>query len=324
MAKKAPADRPALTHPVFAGSEEEALRRFRLTRGRDPFPDIPPALLNTADLVDYVAATGMIYPFEVNWANPSEMLKPASCGIRLGGEVIFWDTRRRGRPKKVTRQLAKGEELTLKQNSIVYVTLEPILRLPDYIAARFNLMIREIYRGILLGTGPLVDPGFDGRLSLPLHNLTVNDYRIIGGEPMVWMEFTKLSPNVRWAGDDGVERYGEYVEFPQHKRNRRTLETYLKRASDEPITSSIPTLLGRAEKAAQSAKRRANFIAGVSVVGLLAVAVAIVTMLVSVYNLVDSSNASRRDLTHQVDTLEHRVEDLRKNQTNRAKAGRIP
>jgi hypothetical protein len=47
--------------PAFAESDEEAARRFELTRGTDPFPEVPSALLNTADLLDYVAATGMIW-----------------------------------------------------------------------------------------------------------------------------------------------------------------------------------------------------------------------------------------------------------------------
>lgn len=306
------ADESTVDPAVFANSEEEAEDRFERTRGLDPFPEIPPALLNTADLLDYVAATGMIYPFDINWGDMSEMLKPASCGIKVGGEIIFWDTDRKGKPKKVTRQLAHGEELKLKQNAIVYVTLEPILRLPDYMAARFNLTIRDIYRGLLVGTGPLVDPGFQGRLSLPLHNLTVNDYRIYGGEPLVWMEFTKLSPNKRWTSDTSLSRSGHYVGFPQRKLKRRALETYLARASDEPITSSIPPLLKGAEKSARNARRSANVVAFVSFVAAIAVVVGVVAALVSIYGLVDSSNESRDRLTHQVDVLEHRIEALQK------------
>jgi deoxycytidine triphosphate deaminase len=318
------ADKPIIDPSVFADSEEEAGARFERTRGLDPFPEIPSALLNTADLLDYVAATGMIYPLDLNWGDVSEMLKPASCGIKVGGEVIFWDTNRKGKPKKVTRQLAHGEELKLKQNAIVYVTLEPTLRLPDYMAARFNLTIRDIYRGLLVGTGPLVDPGFQGRLSLPLHNLTVNDYRIYGGEPLVWMEFTKLSPNKLWTGGTSLPRSGQYVEFPQRKLQRRSLQAYLARASDEPITSSIPPLLRGVEKSARNARRSANVVAFVSFVAAVAVVVGVVAALVSIYGLVDSSNSSRDHLTYQVDELEHQIEALRASQTARARVGTTP
>src|SRR5438034_7960116 len=42
---------------------EKALNAFERFRGRDPFPEIAPALLNSADISDYAAATGMLCPF---------------------------------------------------------------------------------------------------------------------------------------------------------------------------------------------------------------------------------------------------------------------
>jgi deoxycytidine triphosphate deaminase len=170
--------------PDFATSDAEAQERFEKTRSEDPFPEIPPALLNGADLIEYIARTGMVHPFRVDPEDPTEMLKPASCGMRLAGRVVYWEDRGDADPVKVTRELGPEEELELKRNSIVYVTLEPVLRMPDYIAARFNLTIRDIYRGLLVGTGPLVDPTFVGRISIPLHNLTYNNYTIKQGEPI--------------------------------------------------------------------------------------------------------------------------------------------
>src|SRR5207245_1697312 len=110
----------------------------------DPFPLIPPSLLNSADLADYVAVTGMIRPFHED----AEHLKPASYEIALEGEYIVWD-------ETGARQsdiLQQGEPFTLKANSIAFVTLQPMFRIPLYIALRFNLRIKHIYRGILLGT----------------------------------------------------------------------------------------------------------------------------------------------------------------------------
>ena len=56
-----------------------------------------------------------------------------------------------------------GEELTVGANSIVFVECDLDFRLPDFIALRFNLQIRHVHRGLLLGTGPLVDPGYRGK-----------------------------------------------------------------------------------------------------------------------------------------------------------------
>jgi deoxycytidine triphosphate deaminase len=141
----------------------------------DPFPEIAPALLNSADISDYVRVTGMIYPFY------KEKLKSASYPVAILGKLIYWDDEE----KECQMDLQKGDYFTLKSNSIAFVTLEPMFRIPNYIALRFNFKITNVYRGILLGTGPLVDPGFVGKLSIPLHNLTSNDYLFKGGEDLI-------------------------------------------------------------------------------------------------------------------------------------------
>jgi deoxycytidine triphosphate deaminase/outer membrane murein-binding lipoprotein Lpp len=302
--------------PNFATSDQEAAERFAQTRGKDPFPGIHPALLNTADLLDYVAETGLIFPFELPPSDRSELLKPASCGIRLAGDYVYWDTGPDGKPLKVEGTLTSGEELVLKKNSIVYVTLEPMLRLPDYIAARFNLTIRDIYRGILVGTGPLVDPGFTGRLSLPLHNLTFNDYPIKAGEPIVWMEFTKISSNDEWAGDPGDRpRRGAYEQFPRRKKKRRNVHDYLHYAYPGPITSSIPPLLGKANASAAAAesavKRQQRIFTAVSIPTAVVIVVTIAAVLLQVIALVNDSNNDRQDLTRQVDALTREVKELK-------------
>ena len=43
-----------------------------------------------------------------------------------------------------------GDEFTLEANSIAFVQVEPVFRLPDYIALRFNLKITHVHRGILI------------------------------------------------------------------------------------------------------------------------------------------------------------------------------
>ena len=70
---------------AYADTQEEAQARYSTYRNIDPFPTIEAALLNTADIADYVRETGMICPF-----NP-EKLRSASYEMNLGGEILFWD-----------------------------------------------------------------------------------------------------------------------------------------------------------------------------------------------------------------------------------------
>ena len=64
-----------MTHPPtrYAATDDDAAARFQKYGGIDPFPDIPPALLNSADISDYVASTGMIYPFYEQLQKPASM-----------------------------------------------------------------------------------------------------------------------------------------------------------------------------------------------------------------------------------------------------------
>ena len=199
----------------------------------DPFPQIPSSLLNSADISDYVSATGMIFPFD------EKRLKPASYGLSILGKCIYWDSH----SKKVEKILNEGDEFILQSDSIAFVTLDSYLQFPYYIAARFNLKINHVYKGLLLGTGPLIDPGYEGHLSIPLHNLTTNDYTFRGGETMIWMEFTKLSPNVQWQKeiekDQLIKQKGVYQFY--EKRKIRDVNKFIAEAEPHrPVQSSIP------------------------------------------------------------------------------------
>jgi len=311
---------------MFPQDDAEAARRFLRWREEDPFPEIPPALLNTADLLDYIATTGMIWPFEVDRDNLTETLKPASCSIALLGRYVWWEDKPDD-PRLGLRNgdLSRNEELVLERNSIVYVTLEPTFRLPDYIAGRFNLSIPDVYRGLLVGTGPLVDPGFQGKLSVPLHNLTSNDYVLRGGEALVWMEFTKLSPNALWQRKEIAEgdrekaerpsRRGQYVPFPKRKLRRRAVDDYLREADPRPIRSSIPELVGRSQRAAEQSGKRAeeaetqarrffNVSIGAAVIILLTSA----AVLVGVWTLIVDVRGDANQARDRVDQLQQRLE----------------
>ena len=159
----------------------------------DPFPDVAPSLLNSVDIIRYAKMGCLVHPF----SSDKDLLNPATYTIRLLGTLHSWEQKGGGLCKRVTGARDKMP-VTIKANSISYLLTQEEFRLPQYIAARFNLHIRYVHKGILLGTGPLVDPGFVGRLLVPLHNLTNNDYEVQGGDKLLWVEFTKLTRHCYW------------------------------------------------------------------------------------------------------------------------------
>lgn len=287
---------------VLFSTETEAEACFKKYRSQDPLPNIAPSLLNSADIHDYVAQTGMLAPF-YPWA-----IKSASYEASLLGPLIWWNEKNEPQYK----ELREGEVFILKANSVAFVSVEPTLKIPDYIALRFNLHITHVHRGLLLGTGPLVDPGFVGKLVIPLHNLTDRDWPINGGEGLIWIEFTKLSRNARWDSSASSEdRIGKYKEFPERKKHKEFF-WYLEKAQNARPVRSIRASVGNFEaelkSARQKAERTERVVRRIEVVGLLAILVAAVLGLPPILSLIQESNAyligARADLQTVDKTLD--------------------
>jgi deoxycytidine triphosphate deaminase len=317
----------------FAQSDEEARQRFELFESKDPLQEIRPALLNSADIFDYVRLTGMIWPFDPNPVR--NKLKSASYEVDFMGDLhLVHDSKSY---EKI--EVRKGGDYHLPKNSISFLFLETTFRLPDYIAARFNLRIRHVHSGLLLGTGPLIDPGFAGRLLIPLHNLTSEDYLIRGDDGLIWVEFTKLSENKRW--NSACSREGEYRPFPKTHRYLPASK-YFEKASPRgvpvPASSSIPGEIRKsvesaeraaksAEGAAKSVKDARNWVRVISGIGFLA----LVAIVVSIYQLVQTTNKNIGDASKNISDyrenqilLEKRLDDLKSDLKDLRAAKKVP
>ncbi len=301
-----------LESSAFAWDDAEAKRRYARWQSEDPLPAVAPSLLNAADIARYVALTGMIYPFHLNRRD----LKLATYHFKLLGQVVWWD----GLGKEHHVVIEEGDPFKLQADSIAFVTLEPSLRLPDYIALRFNLRVDNVYKGLLLGTGPIVDPGYVGKLSVPLHNLTTNDYVFRGGDHLIAVEFTKVSPNPVWdtspLAQAGVEALNEGPDFrptAEHDRdlrflylpykperkprspNQRDVTHHIQEASpNRPVRSSIPRAIQEARRSAKRAERQARIITLAAFVGALALLFSF-TEVINSYN--DALDAVKQELS---------------------------
>lgn len=286
----------------LAGSPEEATRRFNLTKSIDPFPEIQPSLLNSADIYDYVRMTGMLYPFY------PDKVKSASYEAGIRGVCIWWDEKGEQHQEDLNE---KGKVFTLNANSIAFVQIESFFRLPDYIALRFNLKITHVHRGILLGTGPLVDPGFVGRLLIPLHNLTTNPYRFVWGEGLIWIEFTKTSwppPNSESRSNAvAVSRKGLYKGFPPNKKDLPPGE-YLHRASQQlPIRSSIPDVGRESRESAKEAKEKVetveNRVKNYSILGGATLLLTILGLVTGTWSLIHEAWKTVSEAQHLIQAI---------------------
>ncbi|MFH7321637.1 dCTP deaminase domain-containing protein, partial [Desulfurivibrio sp. D14AmB] len=181
---------------------EEAEQLAKTARLKDPFPKILPSLLNRHDIIKYVSKTGVIFPFS------EKQLKSASYEVNVGNEYIRWTRNKDGKVIKDHKcNLEQHDKIPLVRNSITFIDVDATFLIPFYIALRFNLSITHVHRGLLLGTGPLIDPGFCGKIMIPIHNLTNNNYYLRPGSPLIAVEFTKLTPD-DILEEDKIKQYG--------------------------------------------------------------------------------------------------------------------
>ena len=128
-----------------------------------------------------------------------------------------------------------GPYFVVPKNSLVFIKLKQKLRVPFYIIGRHNLKITYVYQGLLLGTGPQVDPGFVGYLHIPLHNFTTKDVNVYLNDSFVSIDFVKTTPlrfnkGVPATLDELYKVYDESMHlFDRNKLvGRATLIDYLK------------------------------------------------------------------------------------------------
>ncbi|SDX69214.1 hypothetical protein [Nitrosomonas halophila] len=292
----------------IAKNEQEAACRFEEFSSKDPLPEVPPALLNSGDIHDYARITSMVYPFE------EKKLKSASYEVDFLGKVHYVNEE----SEVEVTELEKHKPFTLKKNSIAFLYIQTKFFLPDYIAIRFNLKITHVHRGLLLGTGPLVDPGFVGRLLIPLHNLTSKDYAIKGGDGLIWVEFTKLSPHRNW-NTSAREDSAAYKSFPSKKRNL-PVQVYFNKASPQdgrPASSSIPGEIAATKKHAKDAEQHAKDAANRTKWISIATILGLITLVFMTWDLISATNqhiATARDLVENLsaekNNINNKIESL--------------
>lgn len=229
---------------------------------------LPNALLTSKDIEKLVKKTGVICPF-FKGGGDSSRLKKASYEGRIGKSAYIYKDR--NIPEKIyCAESFAG--LLIPHNSIVFVECDLDFRIPEFVALRFNLQIQHVHRGLLLGTGPLVDPGYWGKLCIPLHNLTDRDYWIPKEQGLIWVEFTKTSLPVGQSsiGRDAISGQKEHWEIRKLLDKAAQQYTGEKIPLKSSISGAIQQFSDKASNAADSAKEAENTVKQIRTFGTLA------------------------------------------------------
>lgn len=304
----------------YSETDDEAGRRAVRFKSLDPYPAVPCSTLSSEHIADYICATGLIFPF-----NP-ERIKTASYEIRAGGSFFYWinekgdsNSKNKSR-KKYSYDVSKFQYIEIPANSISFVGIDCKLRLPNYIAMRFNLHIKHVHRGLLLGTGPIVDPGFEGHLLIPLHNLTNSPYRIQVGDGLIWTEFTKTTftalhtvdrPSITFLSPP---RVGRFVPFPLSKINLSDDDYINKSTNGEGAENSIPSIVLAVQSDIRSINKQVtrSLRAGWIAIGLtvFVALLGIFPTLFMLYQITQSYLVANNDILNRITAVEASMKEI--------------
>ncbi len=165
-------------------------------------------------------------------------LGPATYHMRIGGKVLTWE-----KGDKVEFTLEEQEDknrnirtqVELRPNSLTFITTIEKFNLPKDIIARFNLKSKWVHEGLLLGTGPIVDPELKANLLIPIHNFSNQDVTLHYNDKIISVEFTKtLNPS-----DELESPTVEPFKYVINKSRIFDFDGYRKRIRHKKVPSSV-------------------------------------------------------------------------------------
>jgi deoxycytidine triphosphate deaminase len=192
-------------------------------RYEDPHSDDRGSLLSNR-IHQFCSEAGLL----ISEGYTEKNLRPASYTLTIGDNFIDSE----GNERHLTEE---NDSFVFHKNSIIFVSTKEKLDLPYYILARFNLRVNWVYDGVLLGTGPQVDPGFRGSLSCPLYNLTNVDLTIKRRDPFATIDFEKTTTLLEEHSLDEKKSFIEGAKDKDLVRNGSEAYSFYKAAPLNPL-----------------------------------------------------------------------------------------
>ena len=286
----------------------------------DPDPDSMGLLLSDR-IKFYVEKVNLVRPFD------EESLRPASYTLHAGKDYLL--NLKEGMKEG---NLEEDKVVEIPPNGLIYIRFLEEINLPFYMIARFNLRVKQVYRGLLLGTGPQVDPGFRGHLNCPIHNFTDEPKRIKFRDPIATIDFEKTTTFGQTYFSDKSEDQKKALLFGEMRKssgsiaglnnfpcktfeimNDRPLRDYL--PGGESVRSSVYELHEQVQQFGQDIKSYENRLSkklNFSIAGVVSVLVAIVVLVFTMYfQLENNLFSSYRDLQDKLNEMSLSVDRLK-------------
>jgi len=114
-----------------------------------------------------------------------DSLRPAGYDLRVGANYAVGGK---------VETLNVGGSFTIKPYQVAIIQTLETLNVPDFLIGRWNIRVKLAYSGLLWVGGAQVDPGFRGRLSCPIYNLSTRDFTLKYGDRVAMIDFVTTTP----------------------------------------------------------------------------------------------------------------------------------
>jgi deoxycytidine triphosphate deaminase len=216
-------------------------------------------------------------------------VQPASYDLRVGD--ILWC-------KGNLSKLQPNVPFSIPPYSYVVVQAREEARLPNFVAAHYDLKVSLFMQGVILSNGPQVDPGYKGGLLCMLFNGSDSNVGLKAGEHFATIEFL-LTSKV-------TEGYKE------HHQNQQTVDEFMHSTTAVSPGGTIFDKLVDLRKSWETF-RNAFIVAGVAlVVTVLSLALGLVGLLRWGYDTWEKADKATAQSVATVKTLESLLEEERR------------
>lgn len=178
---------------------------------------------------------------DIRISNFSGVLQPASYDLRVGDEAVT---------EAGIVNVAQNKLVKISRGATAIVYPKERIALSTKLAARYGLRSSLARRGLILLSGPQIDPGFEGLLAITVFNAGTADIVLTHGQECATLEFFLLtSPASRpyegpYQGQSGVTE-AEAEVVTRKYRNLTEIEEILSdlQAGARWTTSFVRTVL---------------------------------------------------------------------------------
>lgn len=297
--------------------------------------NIPPGMLSSPHIQYYVKKHKIIDPHE------DKCFDSATYQMRLGGKVHTIDN---GELKEFELEEKEDKNKNIKSsfelrpNSLTFITTIEKFNLPKDIIARFNLKSKWVHRGLLLGTGPIVDPEFNGHLLIPIHNFNHQPISLEYAQKIISVEFTKtLNPTdeLRLKPDD------DYFQYKKNSSKDFDINAYRKDIENLRIENSVSkkfddfdNTIRNYNKTIENHNKTIEGYKRINIIGTIVMFIALITLVLTSWSLISSAFKQTKDannvikqyksqnidyrafvLKNDFEKLQKKYSDVKKNQT---------